>query len=276
MLSTEKSNSFPINSIKERVEEKPLNQGETATENVSATIPTTAAESIEKSPLKAMKNLNLGVNITTEESDKNVKQRNGKAVNQGEFEAERHYYPRVLNAHIHPLVSSFFNLGNKRILARYTHLNPQVNSDTLKSLLSYAPKYFLWAGSDLFNVTTASGHRQMIVVETNSCPSGQKSMPLLDESQEDFGGYAKVIEHSAKELISKIDPAMGGLAVVFDKNPMEATGYAEVLADVMKEKVWIAEYYKDDKNPPVKWVDGILYIRDASQGLSDTLFNAHC
>lgn len=41
---------------------------------------------------------------------------------------------------------------------------------------------FTKTGSDLFNVTTASGHRQMIIVETNSCPSGQKSMPLLSES----------------------------------------------------------------------------------------------
>ncbi len=67
-------------------------------------------------------------------------------VHPGEFEAEKHFYPRVLNAHIHPLVSSFFGLGNKRIIARYTHLNPQVNIDSLKSLLHYSPKYFHWAG----------------------------------------------------------------------------------------------------------------------------------
>ena len=74
-----------------------------------------------------------------------------KLVNQGEFEAEKHYYPRVLNAHIHPLVASFFSLGNIRILARFTHLNPQVNSSTLESLLNYSPKYFHWAGNYLFN-----------------------------------------------------------------------------------------------------------------------------
>lgn len=192
----------------------------------------------------------------------------GKVVNQGEFEAERHYYPRVLNANIHPLVASFFSLGNKRILARYTHLNPQVNQEVLKNLLAYSPKYFHWAGSDLFNVTTANGQRQMIVVETNSCPSGQKSMPLLDESGEDHGGYAKVIEHSAMELITKTDPAVGALAVVYDKNPMEAVGYAEVLADVLKEKVWLVEFYKNDPSPPVRWEDGLMYIRDKEDGLS--------
>eukprot|EP00842_Homolaphlyctis_polyrhiza_P002591 jgi/Hompol1/3332/HPOL_002455-RA len=70
----------------------------------------------------------------------------GKPVRAGEFEAERHFYPRVLNANIHPLVSSFFSLGNERILARYTHLNPQVNFNVLKELLDYKPKYFQWAG----------------------------------------------------------------------------------------------------------------------------------
>ncbi|KAJ1669311.1 hypothetical protein EV182_008815, partial [Spiromyces aspiralis] len=83
-------------------------------------------------------------------------------VQQSEFEAENHYYPRVLNAAIHPLVASFFNLGTERIIARYVHLNPQVNEAKLRELLKYQPTYFRWAGSDLFNVTTASGFRQMV------------------------------------------------------------------------------------------------------------------
>ena len=98
--------------------------------------------------------------------------RNSLVIEQGEFEAEAHYYPRVLNATIHPLVGSFFSLGNERILARYSHLNPQCDINYLKSMLEYNPTFFKWAGSDLFNVTTSSGQRQMIIVETNSCPSG--------------------------------------------------------------------------------------------------------
>ncbi|KAJ3294106.1 hypothetical protein HDU79_011465 [Rhizoclosmatium sp. JEL0117] len=185
-----------------------------------------------------------------------------KQVGSGEFEAEKHFYPRVLNAHIHPLVSSFLTLGNERILARYTHLNPQVNFDVLKNLLEYKPKYFQWAGSDLFNVTTSSGQRQMIIVETNSCPSGQKSMPLLSELGDDHGGYGVVIDATFREMIQQADKSLGDLAVVYDKNPMEATGYAAVMADHTKEKVWLAEYYEDDPSPPVKWVDGVMYLRD--------------
>ena len=64
----------------------------------------------------------------------------------GHFEAEQHFYPRVLNANIHPLVASFFSLGNDRIMARYSHLNPSMDVQTLKNLLSYEPQYFRWAG----------------------------------------------------------------------------------------------------------------------------------
>lgn len=69
-----------------------------------------------------------------------------RIVSQGEFEPEQHFYPRVLNAQIHPLIQSFFTLGNDRIVARYTHLNPQVKPQDLKNILSYSPTHFQWAG----------------------------------------------------------------------------------------------------------------------------------
>ncbi|KAH8556777.1 hypothetical protein BGW37DRAFT_474139 [Umbelopsis sp. PMI_123] len=190
-----------------------------------------------------------------------------KTVVQGEFESEKHFYPRVLNAQIHPLVQSFFTLGNERIIARYTHLNPQVNPEKLKEILSYNPKYFQWAGSDLFNVTTASGQRQMIVIETNSCPSGQKSMPLLSEIDEhnELGGYRTVLESAFREQISKADRSLGDLAVICDKNMMEASGYAAVLAEVAKEKVWLAEWHDEEEDVPVRWVDRVLQVRDVNK-----------
>ncbi|KAI8602667.1 hypothetical protein EDD21DRAFT_303400 [Dissophora ornata] len=188
---------------------------------------------------------------------------NGHQVTNDHFEPEKHFYPRVLNAQIHPMVGYFFSLGNERIIARYMHLNPQVNEDVLRKCLDYVPKHFQWAGkcSDLFNVTTASGHRQMIIVETNSCPSGQKSMPLLSESDE-HGGYRLVLESAFKDMIDTADRSLGGLAVVCDKNMMEASGYASTLAEVMKEKVWLVEYYEYDQDPPVKWVDRVMFVRD--------------
>ncbi|KAJ3101568.1 hypothetical protein HDU96_009926 [Phlyctochytrium bullatum] len=208
--------------------------------------------------------------LATSTSDAPIKKKkktglDAKPIQHGEFEAERHFYPRVLNAHIHPLVSSFFSLGNERILARYTHLNPQINLDVLKTLLAYRPKYFQWAGSDLFNVTTANGQRQMIIVETNSCPSGQKSMPLLSELGEDHGGYGVVIDSTFKEMIMTVDPSLGDLAVVCDKNMMEASGYAAVMADATRERVWLVEFYDEDPDPPVKWEDGVMFVRDQTK-----------
>ncbi|OLY83996.1 hypothetical protein AYI68_g1852 [Smittium mucronatum] len=185
------------------------------------------------------------------------------------FEPELHYYPRVLNSIIHPLVFSFFSLGNDRIIQRFHHLNPQVDRKKLHQILDYSPKYFKWAGSDLFNVTTQSGKKQMIVIETNSCPSGQKSMPLLDENQVS-GGYRKVLASSLGDIVdSQLHGSSGKLAVIYDKNAMEVTGYAAALADLAKEDVFLVPYYNEGPNSHIKWVPSedqssgdTLYIRD--------------
>lgn len=88
----------------------------------------------------------------------------------GQFEPERHWYPKALNATIHPLVSFFLNLKKDRIINRYCHLHPRVKPEVLKSILDYKPKYFIWAGADLMHVTDEEGRRQMVVIENNSCP----------------------------------------------------------------------------------------------------------
>jgi hypothetical protein len=44
----------------------------------------------------------------------------------------------------------------------------------------------------------------------------------------------------------------GALAVIFDKNTMETTGYAHALSDAFKEKVYLVEWYNYDKNPAVR------------------------
>ena len=48
----------------------------------------------------------------------------------------------------------------------------------------------------------------------------------------------------------------GCLAVIWDKNEMEASGYAAVMADLCNEDVLMAAYYDDDADPPVKFIDG--------------------
>ncbi|KAG0015830.1 hypothetical protein BGZ81_011502 [Podila clonocystis] len=47
---------------------------------------------------------------------------------------------------------------------------------------------------------------------------------------------------------------------------MEASGYAATLAEVMKEEVWLVEFYEYGQDPPVKWIDRVMYIRDENKG----------
>jgi hypothetical protein len=178
-----------------------------------------------------------------------------------DFEPTDHWYPKALNATIHPMVHFFFNLDRERIITRYCHMHPSVSREKLRAILNYKCKYFQWGGADLLNVTSSGAKRQMVVIENNSCPSGQKSMPLLDDNDEQ-GSYRLMVERTFKPFIKKIKDVKGGLAVIYDKNEIEVFGYAKVIADVMNEPVHCVPFYKDDKNPKVHFEDGIMYIKE--------------
>ena len=179
----------------------------------------------------------------------------------GDFEPSNHWYPKALNAQIHPMVAYFMNLKPEKIINRFCHLNPVVNKDKLSELIAYRSKYFLHSGVDLFHVTNAAGNRKMVVIETNSSPSGQKSLPLLDDNQEQ-GGYLRYVEQTFLPFLKAKRPKIqGGLAVLYDKNEMEASGYAAAMADVFKERVYLVPFYRFDENPGVRFIDHILHIR---------------
>jgi hypothetical protein len=159
------------------------------------------------------------------------------------------------------MINFFLNLDQNRIINRYCHLHPTVNPQTLETILNHQAKYFLWGGADLINVTNAKGKRQMVVIENNSCPSGQKSMPLLDDNKEQ-GSYRWLVERTFKPYVKrKRNSIKGGLAVIYDKNPMEASGYASVIADVFNETVYYVPFYDEDKNPPVRFEEGVMFVR---------------
>ena len=158
-------------------------------------------------------------------------------VSPGSFEPPAHFYPQVLNAHIHPMVRHFMSLSNDRIAARYGHLHPRAKSEAVRGVLTHRPRHFLWGGADLMLVTNDDGHRGVVVVETNSSPSGQKSMPIASEDEE-RGGYRTLLERAFLPALGRRGaPRTGVLAVFFDKNPMEAGGYASTLADLTGEHV---------------------------------------
>jgi hypothetical protein len=181
------------------------------------------------------------------------------------FEQENHFYPKALNAQLHPMVSHFLNLNHDQIIERYIHLNPKVDRDSLKELLQYKSKHFFWGGSDLFYVTTEKGNRQMVILETNSCPSGQKSMPPRSDADE-YRGYRLLLENAFIPRMKKKRSIKGALAVVYDKNYMENTGYASTLADLTNEDVYLVPHFDNEDNKNCYFKDGILYVKDPAKG----------
>ena len=136
-------------------------------------------------------------------------------------------------------------MSNQRIALRYCHLNPHVNYDYLVSVLEKPARYLRWAGCDLMHVTNAIGERKMVIIETNSSPSGQKSMPLLSEEDE-LNGYRTVVEAMLPTM--QKSKGKGILAVIYDKNPMEASGYAAAMAEIMNENVWLIPFEGKSEN----------------------------
>lgn len=175
------------------------------------------------------------------------------------FDEQNHFYPKALNSQLHPMVCHFLNMDHERIIERYTHLNPQVSHKNLSRVLTYKTKYFHWGGSDLFYVTTEAGNRKMVVLETNSCPSGQKSMPQKNDVDH-YRGYRHLIEQSFLPLLNKQSLPKGKLAVIYDKNLMEASGYAATIADLTKENVYLVPFYENSNS--FEFQDGVLYIKN--------------
>lgn len=185
-----------------------------------------------------------------------------EVITPGSFEMENHFYPRLLNAQIHPMVRHFIEMGNERIAKRYSHLHPEIDLAVVLECLAHKTRYFRWGGGDLFQTTTEDGMRRTVVIETNSSPSGQKSMPFLYESQE-TRGYKMLLEKSLLPQLKRRNvPKEGGLAILSDKNPMETKGYACVLADLINEPVYHVPFFKDDPDPPARFTEErVLEIR---------------
>jgi hypothetical protein len=185
--------------------------------------------------------------------------KNVHLVEPGDFEPSDHWYPRVLNSNIHPLVAYFLNLSHDQIIERYIRINPSANKESLKEILSYQPKFFRWAGSDLMHVSDSSGHRHLTLIETNSCPSGQKSMPLMDQNIEQ-GGYKRLIEQTFQPMVNA-HTAEGALAVIYDKNPMENIGYAATIADCFRENVYLVQFNNKDSDPSIITKDDQFHVK---------------
>ena len=183
------------------------------------------------------------------------------------FDSPKHFYPEVLNAHIHPLVKFFFSMSNERIARRYAHLHPDASIDAICEALEHTPEHMRWGGADLFYTTSEHGVRQMVLIETNSSPSGQKSMPVLDDWQEQ-GGYRLLLERAFLPMLRRRRGVRDGvLAVLYDKNEVETTGYAATLSTLTGEKVYLVPWRHDDVDPPARVENGVIWIRHEEEWL---------
>ncbi len=188
----------------------------------------------------------------------------GKAaqkIERNNYNSDDYYYNKVPNSQMHQLVHFFFNMSIERICERYCHLNPSVDKEALIKWMAYRPSHIQWSGTDLFHVTTEKGIKRMVVIETNSSPSGQKSMPLLNEHEE-LGGYKRLIEQSFLPHVRARRTISGAYAVVYDKNEMEASGYAAALAQAVEEDVYLVSFFNNDPDPSVRFQGDVMQVRD--------------
>lgn len=117
-------------------------------------------------------------------------------------------------------------------------------------------------GGDNFNVTYSVGHREIDIIETNSCAGGVASMPVQPGNTVDPRSFHLLMNIAFRLALDSVDPSIGGLAVIYDNIETHATGYAAAMADVTGEKVLLVEWINGDRNPPCKWEDGVLQVRD--------------
>ncbi|XP_078607037.1 uncharacterized protein LOC144879452 [Branchiostoma floridae x Branchiostoma japonicum] len=178
-------------------------------------------------------------------------------------------HPAMGEAKTHPTVTAFLHLDTEQILHRYGKEHKDVQPEALWKILTYRPKHFRWAGGDLFAGVTATGQREMVVIEVNSVPTGPKYMPHGGTGMD--SGYHKLMGETFLDTVSsKCNPSLRNmpLAVLHDKQnthrqQIEPIAYATALADITKEPVYLVETFVDQpKEHSIRWTDGVMEVRD--------------
>lgn len=205
-----------------------------------------------------------------------------RIVSPGTFDPTKHFYERVLEAKLHPTVKDFFSMSMEQTIDKYCSTHAGVDKKVLEQMLTYVPSHFFWSGVDLLSVKrpvattpefndkepSSTGEKtEMIILETNSCPSGQKSMPSVNGEIGWGGGYStlmsRFLELCRDREATGVLPE-GSLAIIYDKNLVEVSGYAKQLANVSGESIFLVELYNDDPCPCASWdQNGILSVRTA-------------
>ena len=99
-----------------------------------------------------------------------------------------------------------------------------------------------------------------------------KSTPLFEEMEEE-GGYAQLLAGTFLPALTEASRRVpgGGLAIIYDKNPMETWGYACALANLTDEEVHLVPMMqKSGKGAStrvrVRFEDGIMMVDKSPSG----------
>lgn len=91
---------------------------------------------------------------------------------------------------------------------------------------------------------------------------------------DEFGGYRVLLERTFLPRVKQSTVPNGKLCVLFDKNPMEASGYAAVLADLTKETVHLVPCFDKENLRRVRFVNGYMEILADEPGSRDMRSNS--
>jgi hypothetical protein len=179
----------------------------------------------------------------------------------GQFNPRRHFYTGALAALPDAGLEALLATPPAELAQLYCDAFPEADRALLSQILEYRPRFLQWAGSDLFLVRNPDGRRDVALLEMNSCPSGQKYMPGA-ALQPGGSGYDILID---EVLAPAIPTALDGvLAVLYDKNGIEASGYAAALADRMCEPVHLVPLHHAEADRFFRAGEGGIDIRTAS------------
>lgn len=184
-----------------------------------------------------------------------------KIIEPGRFVARRHFFAGALQTIPDQRVATLFASSTMELADACCALFPGIDIRDLLRILQYRPRFFKWAGSDLFLIRNHRGERDVMLLETNSCPSGQKyvsgQMTQLHET-----GYGFLVENVFVPEIAK-EPN-GILAVLYDKNGIEASGYATAMANRLQEPVYLVALQHPDADRFLRHGKDSLEIATAS------------
>ena len=166
------------------------------------------------------------------------------------------YFPRARTARLHEDVEWLLSASNAEMVSSFARRHPLVDAAALLRLLSEPCKEFRLSGTDVFPVQHAStGERRMMVLETNSCPSGQSSMPVLRSASAPSNMYVEAIRSVMAPMVERVPAHTGVLAVLYDKNLVEARAYATAMAHVFHEAVLLVPFHLDGLGRLYRWTD---------------------